>query len=328
MHSETIKNLGEKELIKRLSKYLPEKQTSDDCAFLKGKFNNLLINTDLMVESTHFAEGTINAKDLGWKATVTNFSDLFSSGCDEILGLNIGLVLNPNTKWDWVNNVYQGICQALDQFGGKIFGGDCSRGEKNVIAITAFGTQGEIKLRRYACKPGDILLTTGIHGLSKLGYLLKTNQLDAKKLKLTNSLKNDAIKSFCRPEPKQNALQTIIETKNCKKNIAVGCTDSSDGLFQAVLDLATESECKAIIDYKKLPKNEHWPSGLQWDNYYLFGGEDYELICSLPRKWANQVLNKNSDFFEIGHIEKGNPDIILKNYDKNNLLNNRPYSHF
>ena len=61
----------------------------------------------------------------------------------------------------------------MKKYGGIILGGDCSKGEGKIISITAFGIQGELELRRNACKPGDIILTTGIHGLSKLGFLIQ-----------------------------------------------------------------------------------------------------------------------------------------------------------
>ena len=97
MPRELIKNIGEKELIKRLSRYMPANQTSDDCAFLKKSNQDLLINTDLLVENTHFNDQLISPKDIGWKAVISNISDLISSGCDEILAINIGLdeILNP-----------------------------------------------------------------------------------------------------------------------------------------------------------------------------------------------------------------------------------------
>ena len=46
MPKEIIKDLGEKELIKRIAKYMPCNQPSDDCALLKTKGQELLINTD------------------------------------------------------------------------------------------------------------------------------------------------------------------------------------------------------------------------------------------------------------------------------------------
>ena len=43
MHREIIKDIGEKELIKRISEYMPANQASDDCAFVKTKRDDLLI---------------------------------------------------------------------------------------------------------------------------------------------------------------------------------------------------------------------------------------------------------------------------------------------
>ena len=77
---------------------MPKNQTKDDCASLSIAHENLLINTDLMVEDTHFNDNIIHPKDLGWKSVTTNYSDLISSGCMEFIGINIGLIINPETK--------------------------------------------------------------------------------------------------------------------------------------------------------------------------------------------------------------------------------------
>ena len=90
MLNEIIKDIGEKELIKRIAKYMPSNQTSDDCAYLEAKKENLLINTDVLVENTHFNHEIISPRDIGWKAVITNYSDLISSGCIEFIGINIG----------------------------------------------------------------------------------------------------------------------------------------------------------------------------------------------------------------------------------------------
>ena len=210
MHNEIIKDIGEKELIRRVAEYMPINQASDDCALIKTKREDLLINTDLMVENTHFNYKIISPRDLGWKAITTNYSDLVSSGCIEFVGVNIGLVLTPNTEWKWVNELYEGFSEALNKFGGSILGGDCSRGENKMISITAIGLQSKLKLRRNACKPGEIILTTGIHGLSKLGLLIKANQIKKEDLNLNKKLINSSIKSFCRPTPRYDIFKTIL----------------------------------------------------------------------------------------------------------------------
>ena len=78
MHKQILKDIGEKELINRLGKFMPKNQSSDDCALIKIKNENLLVNTDSMVENVHFNAISICPVDLGWKAVVSNISDLLS----------------------------------------------------------------------------------------------------------------------------------------------------------------------------------------------------------------------------------------------------------
>ena len=93
MRKESLEDIGEKELIKRLAEFMPKNQISDDCAFIKTANKDFLINTDSLVENVHFSNETISALDIGWKAVASNVSDLISSGCDKIIGVNIGLVV-------------------------------------------------------------------------------------------------------------------------------------------------------------------------------------------------------------------------------------------
>ena len=328
MHKELLEDIGEKELIKRLAEFMPKNQISDDCAFVKTKNKNLLINTDSLVENIHFNDDTISALDIGWKAVACNVSDLISSGCSKIIGVNIGLVVPSKTDWIWIKDLYTGINLALDHFGGLILGGDCSVGKEKVISITALGTQGKIKLRRNACKPKEIILTTGIHGLSKLGLMIKSKNVFDSNIYLTKTLVNRSLQQFCQPKLNPNFLKTVLNARPNKSVKKIGCTDSSDGLFQALLDLSIESNCKAIIDYTKSPRHKDWPRGNKWDEYYFFGGEDYELVFSLPRKWANNLLNEDKTITEIGYFVEGKVSVDFKNCDNKNLFKNKSFSHF
>ncbi len=328
MHKEILEDIGEKEFINRLGKFMPKDQISDDCALIKTRNDNLLVNNDSLVEHVHFNDLTICPQDLGWKAIVSNISDLLSSGSTKTIGITISLILPSKTEWVWVEELYKGINKALKAYGGKILGGDCSKGNQKAISITAFGIQGELKLRRNACKSGDIILTTGIHGLSKLGFMIKNNHNFVNNLSLSDRLINKSIEHFCRPRVYPNFLKNLHKTRSNKKIRKIGCTDSSDGLFQAVQDLAIASKCKAIINYEKIPKDKDWPKGDKWDEYYFFGGEDYELVFSLPKKWAKNLSKLDKNISEIGYFDKGEPSIEFKENNKNKLLKNIPFKHF
>jgi len=328
MHKEILEDIGEKELINRLGKFMPKNQISDDCALIKTKNNKLLVNNDSLVENVHFNDITICPQDLGWKAVVSNLSDLLSSGSKKTLGITVSLILPSKTEWVWVEELYKGINKALKEYGGIILGGDCSKGNEKIISISAFGIQGELELRRNACKPGDIILTTGIHGLSKLGFLIKNkinldNDISLKKRLITKSIEH-----FCRPKVYPNFLKNLIKTRSNKKFKRIGCTDSSDGLFQALQDLTIASHCRAIINYEKIPKDKDWPKGDKWDEYYFFGGEDYELVFSLPKEWAKNLSKLDKNIYEIGFFANGEPSIEFKDNKKDALLKNTPFKHF
>ena len=328
MHKELLEDIGEKELIKRLAKFMPKNQISDDCAFVKTNNNNLLINTDSLVENVHFNNETISALDIGWKAVASNISDLISSGCSRIIGINIGLVVPPKTEWDWINDLYTGINQALKHFGGSILGGDCSVGIEKVISMTVIGTQGEIKFRRNSCRPKEIIMTTGIHGLSKLGLMLKNKEIFDSNIYLTKNLIDRSIQQFCKPKLRPKFIKKVLNSRPTKNVKTIGCTDSSDGLYQALLDLSIESNCKAVIDYAKIPKHKNWPQGNEWDKYYFFGGEDYELVFSLPKKWAKKLINLDNTISEIGYFTEGNPSVKFKNLSNKEFLKYKSFSHF
>ena len=328
MHKEILEDIGEKELINRLGKFMPKTQISDDCALIKTKNENLLVNTDSLVENVHFNDITICPQDLGWKAVVSNISDLLSSGSKKTIGITISLVLPSTTEWIQVEELYIGISKALKKYGGTILGGDCSKGNVKTISITAIGIQGELELRRNACKSGDIILTTGIHGLSKLGFLVQNKMTFNNEFSLNKRLISKSIEQFCRPKVYPNFLNNLLKTRSNKKIKKIGCTDSSDGLFQALQDLAIASNCKAIINNEKIPKDKDWPKGDKWDEYYFFGGEDYELVFSLPKKWAKNLTKRYKNIKEIGFFVDGEPSIEFMNHKKSKLFDKTPFKHF
>ena len=77
-----------------------------------------------------------------------------------------------------------------------------------------------------------------------------------------------------------------------------------------------------------MPKDKDWPIGDQWDEYYFFGGEDYELVFSLPKKWANNLSKFDENINEIGFFADGEPSIEFQDYKKNKLFNHTPYKHY
>ena len=324
----TIKDLGEIELLNRLKRFMRCGQIDDDVSEINTINKSLLINTDLLVDKVHFSEKISSAKDIGWKCITTNISDLICSGSENIISFNVGLVLPPNTRWKWVENLYEGMLEAMQEFGGEIIGGDCSSGETKMISITAIAEKNILRLHRGNALPGDYIVSTGFHGLSRLGLaLLKSEQLPTE-VKISPQLINRAIKAHKRPCPAIKALQALIECKPESTSWRAAGTDSSDGLIESIRGICQSSNCQAVLSKTSFLKDPDWPENSIWDEWILNGGEDYELILSLPKEWAQALSKKLKSAKIIGFIKKGKPNIFWDNLEQINISQSSLFQHF
>ncbi len=324
----TIKDLGEIELLNRLKKFMRSGQINDDTAEIKSFNNKLLINTDLLVDKIHFSEKISNAKDIGWKSITTNISDLICSGSENIISFTVGLVLPPSTHWKWVENLYEGMSEAMQEFGGEIIGGDCTSGEIKMISITAIGEMKQPRLHRGNALPGDCIVSTGIHGLSRLGLAILTSEKLPSDIQLSPQLINRAINAHKRPYPAIKALKALIECKPESIGWRAAGTDSSDGLIESIRGICQSSNCQAVLSKTSFLKDPDWPKDSNWDEWILNGGEDYELILSLPKDWAEALLKKFKAARIIGFIKEGKPNIFWDNLEEINFRQSSLFKHF
>ncbi|WP_114990513.1 thiamine-phosphate kinase [Synechococcus sp. UW179A] len=299
----TLAKLGEEELLRRLACFAPPGQMADDTATLAPDPRQLLVNTDVLVEDIHFSERTTSPADVGWRAVATNLSDLAASGAVAVEGITVALVAPGNTPWNWVEDLYCGISEALNCYGGILLGGDCSAGSQRLISITALGRLGPLHLHRANACPGDWLVTSGAHGLSRLGLaLLQGDPTLDSNFVLADGLQHQAISQHRRPRPRLDALTTLLEHKPEDLPWRAAGTDSSDGLLAAVKAVCNSSQCGAQLTYDWLPRAEGWPAGELWDQWCLNGGEDFELVLSLPAVWAQRWLEHQPNSRRIGSI--------------------------
>ena len=325
---ETLNQIGEREILNRLKKFMDIGQIEDDTATITTNKKELLINTDVLVDDVHFNEKTTCPENIGWKAIAANISDLTASGLDQLIGVTVALITPPDTEWSWVNGVYRGMKEALDIFGGKLLGGDCSQGKQKIISITAIGSLGPLRLHRSYAEPGDYLVTSGPHGLSRLGLALLQSEQDCYSENLTEKLKIKAIQAHQKPFPPYKELEKLISCKPKDIPWRAAGTDSSDGLLEALNCLSISSNCTLIIDRTQIPKEKEWPVGSIWEKWCLNGGEDFQLVLSLPPSWANAWIKLVPFSKKIGEAKKGKPKIIWQNGQEIDIEYFSNFKHF
>lgn len=320
-NSPVLGDIGEQGLLKLLHQFCTPGLVGDDAACLELKDwdrKSLVVTTDVLVDGVHFSEKTTSPEDAGWRAAAANLSDLAAMGASAI-AIVVGLGLKSNTPVSWVERLYQGMTACLEEYDTAIAGGDVVRSPVITIAITAFGrVDPERTIRRGAAKPGDAIVVTGYHGASRAGLeLLLHPELgqSSSQRDLSQSDRNFFIQAHQRPRPRLDVLP-ILQNLNSANSpdssnysgVGIAGMDSSDGLADAIFQIARASSCGARIDRAKLPipgALSQWvgvETALDWA---LYGGEDFELVLCLPSESAEELVKKlGSPAAIVGNITK------------------------
>ena len=297
-----VRDIGEQGLLARLQRFCPPDIVGDDAAVMATKpGQSLVVTTDLLVDGVHFSDHTTSPEDAGWRAAAANLSDLAAMGADP-LGITIGLGLPSDVPVSWVERLYQGMTECLQQYNTPIVGGDICRSPITTLAITAFGqAYGVRTIRRSAAQVGDAIVVTGVHGASRAGLELLLhpelgqNLSDAERISL--------IQAHQRPRPRLDVLPLLWEVTGESPRVAG--MDSSDGLADAVVQLCQASGVGAKINRRSIPIHaalNNWVSPEQALDWALYGGEDFELVLCLPPEQANVLVKQLLGAVVVGTI--------------------------
>ncbi len=300
--------MKEKEFISTIKQILGSEYIGDDCAYLKDL--GIVITQDSLVEGVHFIKDLITPYQLGYKSVMVNISDVSASGAKPAY-LTISISLPSNIETDFIKQFYLG-CQKACKNNIKIVGGDITSADKIYISVCAIGTTENRNISsRKSAKIGQKVIVSGIHGSSGAGLkLLLSGKKEPKKF----------IKSHLEPQAQTEFGKYMGE--NIKEPYAA--MDTSDGLMDALSTIANESGVLLDIDFEKIPHDIDIENFNDWQNFVLFGGEDYQIVATVP-----QDINIGTT---IGEVKQGlGVNLKINNnyifYDKQ-MVEKSIYNHF
>ncbi len=294
----TVADIGEQGLLAQLKAFCPASIVGDDAAVVNfSRDHSLVITTDVLVDGVHFSDGiakpdvyTTSPEDAGWRAVAANLSDLAAMGASPC-GITVGLTLPGELAVTWVERLYQGLSECLKQYDTVLWGGDVTRSSLITLSITAVGkVSPQAVIRRQDARVGDVILVTGQHGASRAGLELLLHPERQQELSPVDGQK--LIRTHQRPQPRLDVSPLL---KEILPEFRVGGMDSSDGLADAILQICHASGVGAKISRESLPIPDEllrWLSPEQALNWTLYGGEDFELVLTLPRPFAEQLQQK------------------------------------
>lgn len=289
-----LADVGEAGLLARLFAFCDRSVVGDDAALLDWpEGRSLVVTTDVLVDGVHFSDRTTPPRSIGWRAVAANLSDLAAMGATP-RAITVGLSLPGNCAIDWVESLYGGMADCLAQFGGAIVGGDVTRSTVATVAITAIGSVlPDRSLQRHAAQPGDAIVVTGEHGASRAGLALLLADWPPEAVEPSAAARSTWIRAHQYPTPRLDVIDQLDQLRPRLADRPLAAMDSSDGLADAVVQLAQASGLRAKLWGDRLPI----PSGLvaavglaRARHWTLYGGEDFELVLCLPPDLATALV--------------------------------------
>lgn len=290
----------------------------DDAAVLSMAANEeLIISVDTSVSGVHFPIDT-PAHAIGYKSLATNLSDLAAMGATP-RWFTLALTL-PEKNEAWLSEFARGLRELADSAAIFLIGGDTTRGPLSItIQVMGSAPKGTALLRSGA-QVGDLIAVSGYLGEAAAGLAVLQQGLKL------NTLANDqhCLQRLNYPTPRL-ALGEWLRVR------AHSCMDISDGLLADLNHLLTRSQVGAELYHQNLSYSPALQA-LSLDqqlSYMLTGGDDYELLFTIPPILKPELLAygqaNDLNISIIGIITETAGELVL-DYPLNNLTNG--YNHF
>jgi thiamine-monophosphate kinase len=243
-----------------------------------------VLTTDALVEGIHFDRAFCSLFDVGYKALAVNVSDVAAMGATPRLAL-LSLILPSALTLSDIDTLLDGFAQMAREAHVTLAGGNITQSPGPlVVDVSLVGAVRPRKvLTRSGGRPGDALYMTGTVGAAAagLGWLRAGGQ--SAEPPDTGEFA-PCVARYLRPEPRFRLGAVLGGTR-----AASACMDLSDGLGDAVSQMAQASGTGAVIDAALLPIPDcasRWFRSQGTDPVHasLTGGDDYELLFSVPAR--------------------------------------------
>ena len=317
--------MGEFALINRLTRELKNNSPStllgvgDDAAIIDPLGKRVVVTTDMLVEGVHFDLSYVPLKHLGYKAVISNISDVCAMNAkpSQIL---VGLGISNRFSVEALEELYEGIKTACKLYEVDLVGGDTTSIPSGLtLSITAIGlVDSENIVTRSGANAGDLLVVSGELGSAYLGLQVLEREKEVFKEAPTAQpeLKDHSyiIERQLKPEARTDIIRELADLEIKPTSMI----DISDGLASECLHIVAASGVGVRVYEEKLPMDPKTYDTARDFNLdptvcMLSGGEDYELLFTVHQDDFEKIRT-HPKLSIIGHMtEDVNERVMVTN---------------
>lgn len=308
-----VSSLGEFGLIDHLTKNIELHNAStilgvgDDAAVIDHYGKQTVVTNDLLIEGVHFDLMYTPLKHLGYKTVAVNVSDICAMNATPTQ-IILGLGFSNRFSVEALDEFYEGVYAACNQYKVDLIGGDTTSSQKGfIISCTAIG---EVAPDKYVTRKGagksELLCVSGDLGAAYLGLVLleREKKIFLENPKVQPDLEGEkyTVGRLLKPEARVDIVE-FFATSNVTPTSMI---DVSDGLSSEVHHLCKQSGVGCVLYEEKVPIAEEtklaaFKFNLDPTACALSGGEDYELLFTVKQD-DYEKMSSNPDISVIGYI--------------------------
>ncbi len=289
-----------------------------------GRNDAIVVSTDALLEGVDFDLTYFPLKHLGYKAVTVGASDILAMNAlpEQIM---ISLGVSSKMSVEALKDLYEGIEFACKELGIDLAGGDTRASMTGLtIGITTIGRARRKAISyRGGAQFNDLICITGNLGAAYMGL-----QLLEREKRVLADVENPEpqfagheylLQRYLKPRARKDIIEALAE----EKIVPTSMIDISDGLASEVLQICKASKCGARIYLDRIPiakQTTALAEEMHADPVVaaLNGGEDYELMFTVPLAMQEQVMRLGL-VDVVGHITRESTGAYLVTPDGSDI---------
>ncbi|WP_371069333.1 thiamine-phosphate kinase [Sediminibacillus sp. JSM 1682029] len=304
------------------------KGIGDDTAVFRQPYQDIVTAVDTFVEGVHFTRKTMAPYHVGYRVLAANISDIAAMGGTPAFYM-ISIVIPEGWSEEDLASIYKGMDDLASLYHIDLIGGDTVSGKELSISVTIIGyvEQNKVRYRSHA-REKDIVFATGTLGDASAGLDLLTNADSGRGL--PEEARNYFIHRHRMPSPRVSFAKALHAAER------VALNDISDGIANEAAEIAEASNVSLHLYDEQIPVHQSFKrfNREQQRKWKLFGGEDFELLGTIPeRDWPIVLSAANKAMIPVAKIgvvttpSSGAGNVVLHEGNRHTILDKAGYTH-
>lgn len=310
MKQTPLSKIGKFELLKEISKNIKLENAStlqgvgDDAAVVSFS-DKTVATTGMLLEGIHFDLMYTPLKHLGYKAISVHVADILAMHAEPTQAL-LTLAVDKRFNLEMLQEFMEGVRHACEKYEIDLVSVDTNSSLTGfTIGVSVMGEANEKELcYRNGAQHNDLLCISGDLGAAYVGLqLLEREKALFEKEGIQPDLAGHdyILERQLKPEARKE-IGTILRKLSLKPSAMINV---ANGLASDMLQLCEASKVGCLLYEEKLPidlmtYNMAEELNINATTCALSGGEDYELLFTLPLE-AHELVQKTPEIHLIGH---------------------------